>query len=83
MSNRKSLVIAVSVLGLLGASGAFAAKKDKEAPAAAPVVDDGCGPRKITKKVDKPMSEAEKAFNAKKWDEVLAKVAEAEAVPVD
>ena len=83
MSNRKSLVIAVSVLGLLGASGAFAAKKEKEAPAAAPAADDACGARKITKKVDKPMSEAEKAFNAKNWPEVLTKVAEAEAVPVE
>ena len=83
MSNRKSLVIAVSVLGLLGASGAFAAKKEKEAPAAAPAADDACGVRKISKKVDKPMSEAEKAFNTKNWDEVLTKVAEAEAVPVE
>jgi len=74
-------VIAFSVLGLLGASGAFAAKKEKEAPA--PAVDDACGPRKISKKVDKPMSEAEKAFNTKNWDEVLAKVSEAEAVPVE
>ena len=40
-------------------------------------------PRKITKKIDKPMAAAQKAFNAKKWDEVLAKVAEAEAVPVE
>ena len=83
MSNRKSLVIAFSVLGLLGASGAFAAKKEKAAPEAAPAVDDACGPRKISKKVDKPMSEAEKAFNTKNWDEVLTKVAEAEAVPVE
>jgi tetratricopeptide (TPR) repeat protein len=74
-------VIAVCALGLLGASGAFAAKKDKEAPA--PAADDACGPRKISKKVDKPMSEAEKAFNTKNWDEVLTKVAEAEAVPVE
>ena len=29
------------------------------------------------------MAAAEKAFNAKQWDEVLAKVAEAEAVPVE
>ena len=83
MSNRKSLVMAVSVLGLLGASGAFAAKKEKEAQAAEAAANDPCGVRKISKKVDKPMSEAEKAFNAKNWPEVLAKVAEAEAVPVE
>src|SRR5689334_25282976 len=68
---------------MLGASGAFAAKKEKPAPEAAPAADDACGPRKISKKVDKPMSEAEKAFNTKNWDEVLTKVAEAEAVPVE
>jgi len=79
--NRKSLGVVVGVLGLLSASAAFSAKKPAaEEPAAA---NDACGSRKITKKVDKPMSEAEKAFNAKQWDEVLAKVAEAEAVPVE
>ena len=81
MFNRKSLGVVVGVLGLLSASAAFSAKKPAaEEPAAA---NDACGSRKITKKVDKPMSEAEKAFNAKQWDEVLAKVAEAEAVPVE
>jgi len=64
------------VLGLLVGPAAFAKKPAAEAP-----VNDACGARKITKGVDKPMGAAEKAFNAKKWDEVLANVAEAEAVP--
>jgi hypothetical protein len=38
---------------------------------------------KLTKKVDKPLGEAQKARDAKNWEEVLVKVAEAEAVPVD
>ena len=84
MSNRKSLGVVVGVLGMLVASVAFAAKKpEAEKPASEPVANDACGPRKITKKVDKPMAEVEKAFTAKQWDEVLAKVAEAEAVPVE
>jgi len=85
VSNRKNLVVLVGALSLLGASSAFAAKKDKEkeAQAAEAAANDPCGVRKISKKVDKPMSEAEKAFNAKNWDEVLLKVTEAEAVPVE
>ena len=79
MSNRKSLGVVVGVLGLLGASVALAAEK----PAAEAPANDACAPRKITKKVDKPMAAAEKAFNAKQWDQVLASVAEAEAVPVE
>src|SRR6185295_15723783 len=42
-----------------------------------------CSPRRISKKVDKPMAAAEKAFSAKQWDEVLARVTEAEAVEVE
>jgi len=86
VSNWKYLGVVVGALGLLGASGAFAAKKPaKEEPAAAAATDpnDPCAPRKITKKVDKPMAAAEKAFNAKLWDEVLTSVAEAEAVEVE
>jgi tetratricopeptide (TPR) repeat protein len=85
VSNRKNLVVVLGALSLLGASPAFAAKKDKEKEAAeaAAAANDPCGVRKISKKVDKPMSEAEKAFNTKNWDEVFAKVTEAEAVPVE
>ena len=84
MFNRKSLGVLVSVVGVLATSVAFAAKPAAE-PAAAPAAGevDACGPRKISKKVDKPMSAVEKAFQNKQWDEVLAKVAEAEAVDVE
>src|SRR5689334_12087480 len=58
-----------------------AAGKDKEQKAADP--NDACGPRKMTKKVDKPLIDAQKARNSKNWDEVIAKTTEAEAVPVD
>src|SRR6187399_1969777 len=64
-------------------SAAFAAKKPAAEPAAEAAATDACGPRKISKKVDKPMSAAEKAFNTKQWDQVLASVNEAEAVEVE
>lgn len=57
-----------------------AAGKEKEK---APDANDPCGTRKMTKKVDKPLLEAQKARAAKNWDEVIAKVTEAEAVPVE
>lgn len=57
-----------------------AAGKEKE-KAADP--NDACGARKITKKVDKPLIEAQKARSAKNWEEVVAKTNEAEAVPVE
>jgi tetratricopeptide (TPR) repeat protein len=66
-------VAAIVVLGMLVSSGAALAQTE------------ACGgPKaKITKKVDKPLGEAQKARDAKNWEEVLVKVAEAEAVPVD
>jgi tetratricopeptide (TPR) repeat protein len=57
-----------------------AAGKEKE-KAADP--NDACGTRKMTKKVDKPLLEAQKARGEKNWDQVIAKVTEAEAVPVE
>jgi tetratricopeptide (TPR) repeat protein len=57
-----------------------AAGKEKE-KAADP--NDACGTRKMTKKVDKPLLEAQKARSEKNWDQVIAKVTEAEAVPVE
>ena len=66
MSKRISVGIVVGVFGLCGASAVFA--------------QDPCAGQKITKKVDKPIGAAEKAFQAKNWDEVIAKVAEAEAM---
>ena len=83
MSNRKNLGVVVGVLGLLVGSAAFAAKKPAAEPPAEAAATDACGPRKISKKVDKPMGDAEKAFNTKQWDQVLASVAEAEAVAVE
>jgi tetratricopeptide (TPR) repeat protein len=53
-------------------------EKDKASDSA-----DACGARKMTKKVDKPLLDAQKARAAKNWDEVIAKVNEAEAVPVE
>jgi hypothetical protein len=70
---RLNPVVAVVVLGILGTSGAALAQTE------------ACGgPKaKLTKKVDKPLGEAQKARDAKNWEEVLVKVAEAEAVPVE
>jgi len=71
LRNRVNLGAALAALSLLGlASGALAQT-------------DACGPHKMTKKVDKPLAAAQTAHAAKKWDEVLVKVAEAEAVPVE
>jgi len=70
---RLNPVVAVVLLGVLGTSGAALAQTE------------ACGgPKvKLTKKVDKPLGEAQKARDAKNWEEVLVKVAEAEAVPVE
>jgi len=66
-------VAAIVVLGMLVSSGMALAQTE------------ACGgPKaKLTKKVDKPLGEAQKARDAKNWEEVLVKVAEAEAVPVE
>jgi tetratricopeptide (TPR) repeat protein len=61
-------------------SSAVAAKKEEAKPEAA---TDACGVRKFSKKFDKPMIDAQKAYEAKDWNTVLAKVTEAEAVPVE
>jgi tetratricopeptide (TPR) repeat protein len=70
VSKRIGFGVVVAVLGVLGSSLAVAQT-------------DACGPKKFTKKLEKPMGAAEKAFNEKQWDAVLASVAEAEAVPVE
>jgi len=44
---------------------------------------DACGDRKVTKKISKDMSAAQEAFNAKQWNEVLAKVSAIEANPIE
>jgi tetratricopeptide (TPR) repeat protein len=72
--SRFNPVAAIVVLVTFGSSGATFAQ-----------TPEACGgPKaKITKKVDKPLGEAQKASNEKNWEEVLVKVAEAEAVPVE
>jgi len=71
--SRFNPVTVIVVLGMLVSSGTALAQTE------------ACGgPKaKLTKKVDKPLGEAQKARDAKNWEEVLVKVAEAEAVPVD
>jgi len=82
LPRRMNLTAGLAVIGLLGVVS-LAQAKDKEPPAAAADPNDACGVRKMTKKVDKPLIEAQKARQASKWDEVIAKVGEAEAVPVE
>jgi tetratricopeptide (TPR) repeat protein len=73
VSKRINVGIVFGVFGILGSTAVFA--------------QDPCAGQKISKKIDKPIGAAEKAFQAKNWDEVIAKVAEAEAmtevVPTD
>ncbi len=72
MSKRKNFAIVIGFAGLLGAGAAFSQD-----------ATDPCGKREISKKIGKSVGDAEKAFNNKQWDEVLAKVAEAEANPAE
>jgi tetratricopeptide (TPR) repeat protein len=74
----KAAVAALALIGLV--SSALAAKKEE---VKADVPTDACGNRKMSKKVDKPLIEAQKARDAKDWNTVIAKVSEAEAVPVE
>ena len=67
MSNRISLAVIVGLAGVFASGAVFA--------------QDPCAGQKISKPLGKAMGAAEKAFNAKQWDEVIARVAEAEAVP--
>jgi hypothetical protein len=53
------------------------------ASAAVAQTTDACGERKVTKKIAKDMGAAQEAFNGKRWDEVLAKVREIEANPIE
>jgi tetratricopeptide (TPR) repeat protein len=70
VSKRIGFGFVVAAVGVLGSSLALAQA-------------DACTPKKFTKKLEKAMGAAEKAFNEKQWDMVLASVAEAEAVPVE
>jgi len=89
--NLKAGVAAISLLGMFSLAQAqmgggsmtpnpTAAGKEKEK---APDPNDACGVRKMTKKVDKPLIDAQKARAEKNWDQVIAKVTEAESVPVE
>jgi tetratricopeptide (TPR) repeat protein len=66
-------MVTIVALGMFAVSGAALAQTEAC----------GGGKPKLTKKVDKPLGEAQKARDAKNWEEVLVKVAEAEAVPVE
>src|SRR5690349_17912832 len=85
--NLKAGVFVAGVLGVISLANAQMGgmsptptqpASDKSAPA-----NDACGTKKMTKKVDKPLLEAQKARAEKNWDQVIAKVNEAEAVPVE
>ena len=70
MSIRSGLAVAVAAVGILGAWLAIA-------PAAAQGACTGGG--KISKQIAKPMSAAQDAMKARKWQEVLARTREAES----
>src|ERR1041384_8285765 len=89
--NLKTGLAVVALLGMFSVAQAqmgggsmtpnpSAAGNDKEKKADP---NDACGTRKMTKKVDKPLLDAQKARGDKNWDQVIAKVNEAEAVPVE
>jgi len=67
----RSGVISVAAMGILGAAWC--------APAAAQGACTGGG--KISKQIAKPMTAAQEAQRARKWQDMLARVREAEAVP--
>jgi len=60
LSFRMNVKTGLAVIGLMGilTVAVGAKEKAKEAPPATPAVDDPCGVRKMTKKVDKPLLEA-------------------------
>jgi tetratricopeptide (TPR) repeat protein len=71
MTIRSNFGVAVATLGLIGITSTALAQTD------------ACAPRKVTKKIEKPLVESQKARDAKNWSEMLAKAQEADAVPVD
>jgi len=78
-----NLVAALAVLGLFAGSADVVAKskeKEKDAMAATkPAVNPACGTDKLSKKLEKPLGEAQKAQAAKDWSAMVSHVAEAEA----
>jgi len=76
VSERLNLGTAIAVLGLLAGNAAFAQDP-------APPLNPACGTAKISKKLDKAMAAAQKARETRDWNEMLTKVGEAEAIPVE
>jgi hypothetical protein len=74
VSHRWKVGATIIAVGFFG-STAFAADEKPEANPACPA--------KVAKKLEKTMQAANKAVDEKNWDEVLAKLAEAEASPVE
>jgi tetratricopeptide (TPR) repeat protein len=72
VSIRSGLVIAVAAIGILGAGWATPAAAQSAACT---------GNGKISKQIAKPMTAAQEAQRAKKWQDVLTRVHEADAVP--
>ncbi|MEO8064939.1 MAG: hypothetical protein ABI821_19580 [Pseudomonadota bacterium] len=77
MRDRLKLGTAIAVIGLAGMTSAAFAAETAAAPA------DACGVRKMTKKLEKPLSSAQDARGTKNWQQMLDKANEAEAVPVE
>jgi tetratricopeptide (TPR) repeat protein len=71
VSNRVKLASVFAVLGLFGMASVSLAQ------------DDACGPRKLSKKLEKPMDAVQKARNAKDWAGMLVHSKEVDAVPVE
>lgn len=71
MSIRSGLMVAVAAVGIIGAGWAT--------PAAAQGACTGGG--KISKQIAKPMAAAQEAQKAKRWQDMLARVRDAEATP--
>jgi tetratricopeptide (TPR) repeat protein len=73
VAERLKLGIVITALGLFGVSSFAVAANEVDA----------CGSRKVTKKVDKPLIESQKARDEKNWPVMLAKAQEADAIPVE
>ena len=79
MSNRLIVAAAAAVLGLCGATSVLSAKEKKE-PA---VPENPACPHKNSKELNKALTEVQKARDASKWDEVIAKSKEADAITAE
>jgi len=73
VSNRLKLASAFAFLGFFGMTSVALAQTQTDA----------CGPRKLTKKLEKPMDAVQKARDKKDWAGMLAAAKEVDAVPVE